>query len=182
MNGIRCRECKQLNTTSALLCDNCGNSFSNLPHEAYVSVPAADLEQTQTATFSPPLFSNQYIIPADNETGAKIHLWYRIYCGVFILSAIVLFCVAVDMMVSRPGTYNSEAPENQFISGVFWAIVAPIFGAIYAIALFSPRKPWAWVYGIVLLAIGIATCCFLPSLILLIYWAKEETRVYFGRK
>jgi Na+/pantothenate symporter len=65
---------------------------------------------------------------------------------------------------------------------VIYIILGSITAVLSSIALFSPRKPWSWVLGVVLLAIGIVGICFLPSLLMLIFWTKPETRAYFGRK
>jgi hypothetical protein len=59
-----------------------------------------------------------------------------------------------------------------------------LIAAFYAFAAVAPRKPWAWVVGIVALAGSI-----LPFIItaagavpLLLYWGRPEVKRYFGRK
>ena len=48
-------------------------------------------------------------------------------------------------------------------------------------ALFLPKKPWVWVYGIVAVCVGLPNCCFLPlSIPVLIFWLRPETKQYFG--
>jgi 1-acyl-sn-glycerol-3-phosphate acyltransferase len=43
----------------------------------------------------------------------------------------------------------------------------------------QPRK-WVWIYGIVLIALGMTSICFLPFLIpLLIFWCKPEVRGWY---
>jgi Na+/pantothenate symporter len=66
--------------------------------------------------------------------------------------------------------------------GIFYAVLGVIFFIIFAVALVLPRKPYNWIVGIVMMALGMTSCCFLPFLIpLLIYWIKPETKAYFGR-
>src|ERR1044072_3215925 len=180
MNAIRCPECKALNSNSAAECGQCKISFQNLPPTAYVSVPPAEFEKL--AADSPRDISGaRYDTPQDNETGRKIHLGYRVYCAFLLFVSVVIICTGVYVFTGLPGTLDTT-PEGQTIGAVFYIISGCIATVLYSIALFSPRKPWSWVFGVVLLAIGIVTICFLPSLILLIFWSKPETRAYFGRK
>jgi hypothetical protein len=45
-----------------------------------------------------------------------------------------------------------------------------------------PRRPWAWIFGLVLICIGLTSLCCLPVAIpLLLSWLKPETKSYFGR-
>lgn len=51
---------------------------------------------------------------------------------------------------------------------------------LYGVAPFLPRGKVAWIYGIVLLAMGLTSCCFIAfSIPLFIFWLKPETRAYF---
>jgi hypothetical protein len=53
---------------------------------------------------------------------------------------------------------------------------------VFAVALFLPRRRWNWIVGIVIIALGMTSCCFAPFLIpLIVYWVKPETKAYFGR-
>lgn len=57
-----------------------------------------------------------------------------------------------------------------------------IFFLIFAVALFLPPKPYNWIVGNVMMAIGMTSCYFIPFLVLLpIYWVKPETKAFFGR-
>jgi hypothetical protein len=54
---------------------------------------------------------------------------------------------------------------------------------LFAAAPFLPKKPWVWIYGIVLIALGMTSPCCLPATIpLLIFWIRPETQQFFGRK
>ncbi len=169
-----------LNSNSAAQCGECKFSFQDLPPTAYVSVPPGEFEKL--AAPSPRDISNAwYDIPKDNETGRKIYLWYRIYSGCLLFASVVIICAGVYVFTAPPGAPGTTE-EGQTVGAVLYIILGSITAVLYSIALFSPRKPWSWVFGVVLLAIGIVTFCFLPSLVLLIFWSKPETRAFFGRK
>ncbi|HSK73154.1 MAG TPA: hypothetical protein VK892_15760 [Pyrinomonadaceae bacterium] len=124
---------------------------------------------------------NEFSINQNNETGRKTFLWYRVYLAfmVFLYLAVIVF--GVFLAVARPATsqYN---PNEIFMAGIIYAVVGAFCFLLFATALFLPRKPWGWIVGIVMIAIGMTSCCFLPFLLpLLIFWLKPETKAYFGR-
>jgi hypothetical protein len=52
----------------------------------------------------------------------------------------------------------------------------------YAMGPFVKGKSWGWVFGIVLIAIGMTSCCLWPITIpLLIQWIKPEMKRAFGQ-
>ena len=171
MNAIRCPQCKSVNRLSAVQCLECGMPFGNLLSSAYVSLPA---EQA----FSP---KQPSMIPQDNETGQKAFFWYRVYLGV--LAAIYLLMAVGGAALSYlqpPG--ENQTPQEMLIMGIFYGVAGAIFFLIFGIALFLPRKSYNWVVGMVMICLGMTSCCFLPFLIpLLISWIKPETKAYFGR-
>jgi hypothetical protein len=180
MNAIRCPQCGSLNSNSAAECGQCHESFQNLSETAYVSVSPDEFHKL--AAPGPRDATNAwYDIPRDNEYGKNVHFWYRIYCGIFIAAFLIAIGFGINMLVSPQGTYPSTVENGQFYGGVFYVVLGLALAPIYIVALLSPRKPWAWTLGMVLSIFGLITCCFLPSLILIIYWTKPETRVYFGR-
>lgn len=124
---------------------------------------------------------NQEPFNQDNEIGRRTFFWYRVYLAamVFLYSATIIF--GIYLLVGKPATSQYEASE-MFIMGALYTAIGVIFFVVFAAALFLPRKPWNWIVGIVMMAIGMTSCCFVPFLIpLLIYWLKPETKAYFGR-
>jgi MFS family permease len=176
MNAIRCPNCQATNQTSALQCVNCQLPFSNLPMTAYVSVPVEQTYQAQALGMVPPP-----AVPQDNDTGRKAFLWYRVYCGVMVALYFLVAGLGVVMAVMQPETREYRA-EEMLIMGIVYAVIGVIFAVVFLVALFLPRKSYNWIVGIVMIALGMTSCCFLPFLIpLLIFWLKPETKAYFGR-
>ena len=174
MNAIRCPQCAAVNSLSAPDCRQCQFSFRDLPPTAFVSAPAGEVYQSQNA-------DSPFIAPVDNETGRKAFLWYRVYCGVMVAIYLAVMGLGIAFIVIQPET-TEQSPAEVLILGTINAVLGAIFFPIFAVALFLPRKSWNWIVGIVMMAIGMTSCCFLPFLIpLLIYWLKPETKAYFGR-
>jgi hypothetical protein len=177
MNAIRCPNCNSINQLSALQCHQCQMPFSYLPQTAYVSVPTEQTFEAQTLGFNPPPLA----MPQDNEIGRKAFFWYRVYCGFLMVMYLLVTFLGVFLAAFSPPTrqYNSE---ETFIMGIIYAVMGVVFFIIFAVALFLPRKPYNWIVDIIMMALGMTSCCFLPFLIpLLIYWTKPETKAYFGR-
>ena len=177
MNAIRCPNCNSINQLSAVKCQQCQMPFGNLPPTAYVSVPTEQTYEARAFGFNPPPLS----MPQDNEIGRQAFLWYRVYCGVMVVLYLLVTVMGVFLASYAPRTreYNSE---ETFLMGVIYALVGLVFFIVFVVALFLPRKSYNWIVGIVMMAIGMTSCCFLPFLIpLIIYWVKPETKAYFGR-
>lgn len=155
--------------------------FSSLPQSAFVDDGAGSYayqpqyQSTYTSQPFPSTFS------PTNELGRKTFLWYRVYCGA--LAALYGLVTGLGLMMTyfKPGDTVAEAQE-MMITGVAYAVVGAIFFAIFVFALMQPPKPYNWIVGIVMIAIGLTSCCMWPATVpLLIYWMKPETRAFFGR-
>lgn len=173
MNAIRCPNCSVTNQPSAIACHVCGVSFSNIPQTAYVSIPAEQMIEA----FS----TNRDLSFFDYDTGRKTFMWYRVYCGLMV--GLYFLVAATGTIVAIVQPVSPGQPEHEsLVMGIVYALLGLIFGTLYLVALFLPRKPFNWIVGIIAIAFGMTSCCFLPALIpLLIFWVKPETKAYFGR-
>lgn len=176
MNGLKCPNCELVNLIDAQQCHRCGNSLEDLPQTAQVSVP---VDQTFRAQAYQPNISSD--IPQNNDTGRKTFFWYRVYLTVLLVIYLLLTGFGIVLALFAPETPSQSSGEN-LIVGILYAIFGAIFAIAFAVALFLPRKPYNWIVGIVYIALGMTSCCFLPATIpLLIFWLKPETKAYFGR-
>ncbi|REJ75926.1 MAG: hypothetical protein DWQ47_09855 [Acidobacteria bacterium] len=169
-----------MNLLTAEHCHRCGKLLSDLPQTAQVSVPVEQTFQAQQAQMSsrPPAGR----ISQDNETGRKTFMWYRVYCGVLLFLYIFVAFMGI-LLLSGFGAESQQDEMEMMITGAVYGVIGFVFAVAYGIALFLPRKPYNWVVGIVMIAIGLTSCCFLPATVpLLIFWLKPETKAYFGRE
>ena len=113
--------------------------------------------------------------------------WYKIYCalmvvGYFLFSIYIAFLIWLpkDKIASQGQLANKAvfALEHMWRSLLAGTVILTLF---FAAALFLPRKPWVWIYGIVAICIGLPNCCCLPLAIpLLVVWIRPETKQYFS--
>lgn len=116
------------------------------------------------------------------ETARKTFFWYRVYCA----SLAVLYLVVAGfgiVLTTVPLETRRYEQDELVLMGIIYVILGAVFFVVFAVAFFLPPKPYNWIVGIVMLAIGMASCCLWPATIpLLIYWIKPETQAFFGRK
>lgn len=107
--------------------------------------------------------------------------WYKAYCVLMALLYLMIVVAGIFLIIVAPSDRDMSAEEAQLMGGIMF--VTGIALAIpFLIGVFLPRKPWAWVFGLVLICIGLTSVCCLPATIpLLIHWIKPETKLYFGR-
>lgn len=114
----------------------------------------------------------------------RVWFWYRLYAG--LLVAIYLACVALGALLLLLPTVldvstSTEDALSAAISGVLCIVLGLAFGGASLVPLVAPRQPWGWVYGIVLIAIGMTSCCLWPLCIpLLIQWIRPEFKASFA--
>jgi hypothetical protein len=53
-------------------------------------------------------------------------------------------------------------------------------GLLLGIAIFLPRKPWAWVWCLIAILLGLGGITILVAVPLLVYWLRGDTRRYYG--
>lgn len=116
------------------------------------------------------------------ETARRTFFWYRVYCAVLAVLYLAFMVLGI-VLATVPFDDLSRDREQMFIIGLVYAIIGAIFFVVFAVAFFLPPKPYNWIVGIVMLAIGMTSCCLWPATIpLLIFWIKPETQAFFGRK
>jgi hypothetical protein len=112
--------------------------------------------------------------------------WFRIYAGalaaVYLIIAVFGFGLAWFAWANPDISTSTRDATEMLILGAVYGVMGVLLAPVFAVGVFLPSKPWAWVYGIVLIAIGCTSCACLPATIpMLIHWLKPETKVYFGR-
>ena len=109
--------------------------------------------------------------------------WFVGYC---VAMALVYLLVVVVGVVFVAGADRIAGPaddptEFRIMGLVFLAICLPL-AAAFGIAPFLPRRPWVWIYDVVLIALGLTSACTPPACVpLLIFWLKPEAKAWFGR-
>jgi len=107
--------------------------------------------------------------------------WFIVFCAV--MCVMNLFLIGLGILMPRMADL---APQEDMaeakITGPIYIIGGLIFLILYALGIFLKPSPGVWIYDIVLIALGMLSCCTLPfAIALLIFWIKPETQAYFGR-
>ncbi len=110
----------------------------------------------------------------------KVVFWFRVYTG--CMTTLYVLCILAAPVVLFAGTRTAgEHGVVLKIEAVFLLLVGVVLAAAFALPFVLPRKRWVWVYDLVLICIGMTSCCILPAAVpLLIYWVKPETKDWFS--
>jgi hypothetical protein len=114
-----------------------------------------------------------------NAAKPAVWTWYIVYCAFMAFMYFAVIIAGVVFMFFVPNE-DPDVPMN-IIIGVLYMVLGLIFMVIFAIAPFLPKAKWSWIYGFVMIGIGMTSVCCLPASIpLLIYWLKPETKRFFN--
>ena len=115
-----------------------------------------------------------------NQAAPPVYKWYVAYCVCMALLYVLTLVMGVVFLFIEPDQEMSEA-EAKLMGGVM--IVFGLGLAVpFAAAPFLPRQSWVWVFGLVLICLGLTSACCLPVCIpLLIHWLKPEMKAFYGR-
>jgi hypothetical protein len=108
--------------------------------------------------------------------------WYKLTMAATAVLYLVCAAGSVFALANPNSLANEEmtATEWRTMGAILLAVCAPL-GAVYTLPLFLPPSKGAWIFGIVLIAILLSSCCYWPFCIpILIYWLRDDNRAYFG--
>ena len=115
-----------------------------------------------------------------NPATPPVYKWFVTYCILMALLYMTMAVMGIVFMFTEPDPEMSAAEAK--VMGVVILILGLVFFVPYALAPFLPRKSWVWVFGLVLICIGLTSACCLPVCIpLLIFWLKPEMKAFYGR-
>jgi hypothetical protein len=114
----------------------------------------------------------------------RVVFWYRLYCGAMVLLYLACIAGGVAMVVFRDSLVDADMSSTEAgITGVVLAGVGLGLAAAFTAAFFLPRRRWAWTYHLVLIALGLTSCCCMPVTVpLLIFWIRADTQAYFAEE
>jgi hypothetical protein len=133
-------------------------------------------------------------LPPENKPPGVL-FWYRLYCGILCALSGLDILTGLALLLFRrflPDLPSQDAPPSLatlqgMLSSYGPALAAVFVGvgvlmtALFALTFFLPRNPWAWIYHLALIGLGLTDpCLFLPCVFLMVFWLKPQTRTYFG--
>jgi len=108
-------------------------------------------------------------------------LLFRVYCGVVAVTELGLGTLGMIGLAANgfdAAKFDTTVPVLGLTTLLFVYVL--IQGAACAVAVFLPREPWAWVFSLVAVALGIPGITIIGAVPLLIYWSRREMRAYYG--
>jgi len=114
---------------------------------------------------------------------AGVWPWYVAYA--MFMGLMYLGCIAGGAWIVSAGssTFGTgpQADEVVMQGYILLAMGVPL-SVLYLAVPFLPKRPWAWIYHVVLIGFGLTSCaCWPVAIPLIIYWLKPETKWMFGR-
>lgn len=95
----------------------------------------------------------------------------------------------IDDVMAESGEPLDEAGRQELLAAArehdaVTLVVAVVGLAFFAVAAFSPRTQWAWIYGFFAIIGSVFPLCvtFVVAIPLLIFWIRPETKRYFARE
>lgn len=129
-------------------------------------------------------YATEFTPAPDRRPGAMTTFY--VYCGLMVLLYLV---VAAGGVLVLANAYEMAAgdpemtPQDAMIMG--WIMLG--MGLAFAIAFFVPpllpRRKWAWIVGIIMIALGLTSCCLWPLCIpLMVYYVQRPTRLWYSEE
>jgi hypothetical protein len=116
---------------------------------------------------------------ADSAAPPPVWGWYRAFCVAWALFYALLIGFSAWLLATGdPPPATTIAPA--LAMGLWFGLCAVLLVA-YAIAPLLPRKPWTWIYGIVIIAFSALGGCFFVAIPLLVFWIRPDMQAYLGR-
>jgi hypothetical protein len=112
----------------------------------------------------------------------KVWEWFVVYCIAMAILYLVCAALGVAMIVVDPAALDADPAEAPFmdIEGAVLLGMGVVLLVPFAAAPFLPRRKWVWIYDLVLICLGLTSCCTVPACIpLLLYWLKPEAKAWF---
>lgn len=166
MQNIICPRCGAQNSSIDKRCHSCDAPLAG-------SADAAGLQGHPGTSAYPGI--------AESPAKPPVIKWYVVYS--IAMALLYIGCTVFGGFLSFADLSSFSAGRDLMgmkIQGIIMLVVGiPLF-FLYAAAPFLPRKPWNWIFSMVLICIGMTSCCCIPACIpLLIFWIKPETKQYF---
>lgn len=108
-------------------------------------------------------------------------IWFKIYAGFLSLLYLLVSAGFLVMIFIDPEDPEMPRPVFQVLMGLM-GLLCLVLLVVCFLPLVLPRRPWVWIYDLVIICLGLSSPCFMVVCIpLLIFWLSPETKRYFGR-
>ena len=109
----------------------------------------------------------------------QVFKWQRVYVICMTLMYDALMMLGICFFIFADDLADAEMSSKEWqIMGAIYGILGAVLSIVFAVGLFWRRGMGGWVYNIILIGIGLTSCCFWPATIpLIIFWIKHKTYI-----
>jgi hypothetical protein len=126
-------------------------------------------------------YMSQPGFPAAAPVTPPVVMWFKVYCVAMALLYLLTIGLSAIFFLMDPEDLEMSRIEAM-VMGTMLAGLGFVLLLMFIAGLVLPRRPWVWVYDVVLIGLGMTSCLTLPFCIpLLIFWLKPEVKVLYGR-
>jgi len=108
----------------------------------------------------------------------KPFLFY-VYSLVVIYALLAILGIGLAVMSMGMSPSDPDTGEAMFMGILVVGVTIPCMIG-FAAGPFLPRKKWAWIYNLILIAMGMGSCWMPLSLYLMIKWVEPEVKDFYG--
>ncbi|MCF6311480.1 MAG: hypothetical protein L3J39_03430 [Verrucomicrobiales bacterium] len=119
-------------------------------------------------------------IQPSNAAKPVVLIWYKVYLAFLGFLFLAVAGLGAVLMLAPLEAEDLDGLPPELIGGIYLAMGLLLFAPV-AFGFFLPKKPWVWVYHLVMICIGMTGCTIVFSIPLLIFWLKPEVKTCFGR-
>lgn len=116
-----------------------------------------------------------------NGEPPKVIFWARVYNALMIalyvlvtVGGFAMYGFAEELAEGDP----TNSPGQMRMVGAFYAGIGIVLAVLFLVAFIWRKGNGAWIYQIVLIVLGLTSCCTWPATIpLMIYWIKDREQI-----
>lgn len=113
--------------------------------------------------------------PQDRRTPGVV-VWFRLFSGALAAFSLLIVVAGVAVVAMRESLVEGDGPPAEFwlAYGAFLIVVGFGTAGAYGFGTLMPPRRWTWVFGIILIALTMASCCLPVAVPLLIFWGTAR--------
>jgi hypothetical protein len=182
MNATKCPKCGHINSPEQNFCLECGGSILNMQPPSYAPLSSQQQQYQPYQSYGFNVPDNFKIQQQENPVGSKVYTWYKVFCALLTLASFLPIIMGILAMIGSAQEPTTKEQTDAFTGGIMFIFYGLFYLVPYGFGLILPNRPFHWIYGLLLICLGMTSCIFLPFAIpLLLYWIKPETKAFMGR-
>ena len=124
-------------------------------------------------------------IPGPRAYPPTVATWQIVYVVLMLIMYVAVFIGGAALIIFRETIGQDPDFEmtagEALIMGSIYAGVGAVLSVLYLVGIFWRRGMGGWIYNLILIALGMTSCCTWPMTIpLLIFWIRDKDAIVSG--